>query len=113
MFLVGLFSFAILLGLVTEAITSKVEDVKRGNYKVCESGHTVILNFNDQTVPLLRQMAQAVAEGRDMSDTVVILTEGDRENIDETIENADLGKRLNVITRSGNPYARTRLGFRV
>lgn len=33
------------------------QNVRGGNYGVVASNHTLILNWNDQTVPLLRQIA--------------------------------------------------------
>jgi hypothetical protein len=33
------------------------QNVRSGNYSVVTSNHTLILNWNDQTVPLLRQIA--------------------------------------------------------
>ena len=35
----------------------RVQNVRSGNYSVMAANHTLILNWNDQTVPLLRQIA--------------------------------------------------------
>ena len=34
-----------------------VQNVRNGNYSVVAANHTLILNWNAQTVPLLRQIA--------------------------------------------------------
>lgn len=34
-----------------------MQNVRSGNYGVVAANHTLILNWNDQTVPLLRQIA--------------------------------------------------------
>ena len=34
-----------------------MQNVRSGNYSVVAANHTLILNWNDQTVPLLRQIA--------------------------------------------------------
>ena len=56
---VGLFVFAIIIGIISDEITAQVEEVKTGNNKVVESDHTVIANWNSQLVPLPKQMAVA------------------------------------------------------
>lgn len=55
-FVAGLFTFAVLLGIVTDDIGSAVEHVRKGNYPVIERNHTVVLGWNRQTIPLLRQV---------------------------------------------------------
>jgi ion channel POLLUX/CASTOR len=53
--LLGLFSYALLLGIVSDDVQRTVEAFKRGNSAVCERGHTVVLNANATTDNLLRQ----------------------------------------------------------
>ena len=38
-------------------LSCNVQNVRSGNYSVVAANHTLILNWNDQTVPLLRQIA--------------------------------------------------------
>ena len=45
------------LGVVCNDISAAVESIQSGNYAVVESGHTVILNWNKLTIPILRQVA--------------------------------------------------------
>ena len=56
-FQLGLLTFAVVLGVVCNDISSAVEAVQSGNYAVVESGHTVILNWNKLTIPMLRQVS--------------------------------------------------------
>ena len=55
-FQLGLLTFAVVLGVVCNDISAAVENVQSGNYTVVESGHTVILNWNKLTIPVLRQV---------------------------------------------------------
>ena len=55
-FQIGLLTFAVVLGVVTSDISAAVEHIQSGNYAVVESGHTVILNWNKLTIPILRQV---------------------------------------------------------
>ena len=36
---------------------SRVQAIRSGNYPVLASGHILVLNWNRQTIPLLRQLA--------------------------------------------------------
>lgn len=42
-----------------------MQNVRSGNYSVVAANHTLILNWNDQTVPLMRQIAINRAERAD------------------------------------------------
>ena len=42
-----MFFSAILIGLINNALRSKVEELGKGHSKVIEEGHTLILGFND------------------------------------------------------------------
>ncbi len=55
-FQLGLLTFAVVLGVVCSDISAAVESIQSGNYAVVESGHTVILNWNKLTIPVLRQV---------------------------------------------------------
>ena len=44
----GLLVFALLIGIVGESIGEKLEDFKTGKSRVFESGHTLMLNWNDK-----------------------------------------------------------------
>ena len=44
----GLLVFALLIGIVGESIGEKLDDFKMGKSRVFESGHTLMLNWNDK-----------------------------------------------------------------
>lgn len=48
--------FATLLGVVIDDFTNTVEGLRAGSYTICERNHTVVLNWNDNTPSLLRQV---------------------------------------------------------
>ena len=86
---VGLFVFAIIIGIISDEITTKVEEVKTGNNKVVEYDLHVIVNWNSQLVPLLKQMAVAKSERAGTFDKpVVLLADVDKETMDEAIGEA-------------------------
>lgn len=57
-FVSGLLTFAVILGIICDDISSVVEEVRSGNYQVLEEGHTIILNCNKQLGSVLRQVLQ-------------------------------------------------------
>jgi hypothetical protein len=57
----------------SDEIASKVEEVKTGNSTVVETGHTVIMNWNAQLVPLLKQLAVAKAERPGTFDAPIVI----------------------------------------
>jgi hypothetical protein len=54
--LLGLFSYALLLGIISDDVQRTVDAFKHGNTAVYERGHTVVLNVNSTTDHLLRQV---------------------------------------------------------
>ena len=44
----GMLVTALLLGIVGEAISDKVDEMKKGKSKVIEEGHTLILGWNSK-----------------------------------------------------------------
>ena len=103
---VGMFVFAVIIGIISDEIATKVEEVKTGNTRVIERDHTVVLNWNSQLTPLLRQMAVAKSERAGTFDKpVVLLADVDKERMDELVESAlEDSPPLEVVTRRGNPF---------
>lgn len=102
----GFFVFAVIIGIISDEIATKVEEVKTGNNKVIETDHTVVVNWNSQLVPLLKQMAVAKSERAGTFDKpVVLLADIDKETMDDLVANAlEDSPPLEVVTRRGNPF---------
>ena len=56
---IGLFTVAIFIGLVGDAIADKFESLKKGKSKVLESNHTLVLGWSDKVFPFLKNIAIA------------------------------------------------------
>eukprot|EP00882_Tetradesmus_deserticola_P008460 GHRQ01008921.1.p1 GENE.GHRQ01008921.1~~GHRQ01008921.1.p1 ORF type:complete len:661 (+),score=305.40 GHRQ01008921.1:513-2495(+) len=114
-FLAGLFTFAGILGIVSDEIKMGIKNSRSGNYNMRLSGHILILNWNGNTTSLLRQIASAYAEGG-MFDSgrwllsnrppVVVLADKKKAQMDEAVHEMlrDRGLHLEVHTREGNPF---------
>lgn len=68
LFAVGLMTFAVFIGTVADSISTKVEEVRTGNYAIVEKNHSVLIGWNDQAIPLLRQMAIVAKDGAKSSE---------------------------------------------
>eukprot|EP00891_Asterochloris_glomerata_P008880 jgi/Astpho2/8880/Aster-05510 len=100
---------ALLLGLTSEAIDSKISNLKRGKAEVIESNHVLILGWSSKIVKLLQELC--LAERHQSGGAIVILAERPKEDME-----LDLRKqRINtygcrIICRSGSPLHQHDLG---
>ncbi len=72
------------------------------------SNHVVILNFSrEKVMSILQELALAsVLRENSQVRTVVVLSQDDKQELEETIYNDHkVTKRLDVIVRSGSPFA--------
>jgi len=83
--MVGVLTFAILLGLITDKISTSVEGLRSTNEPVLDKGHTVLLNWGEYSLPVIRSLAQANKEGRLENGRVVVLATKEKEELDEEI----------------------------
>ena len=102
----GVFTFAVVLGIVSDGISTKIESARLSNERVLETGHTVLLNWGEYTRPVLRQLEAARREGR-LKGPVVIIADKDKEEMDELVkdelDNLQPPSKLSVTTRTGSP----------
>ena len=101
LFVAGVFTFALLVGFVSESVASGAASVVRGNGAVVERGHAVVLNWNAAAPPLVRQLAPGRGE------KVIVMAPQSREELDAKVDEAMAGMpravRERVITRQGDP----------
>ena len=98
---------AVLIGLITGGIRSKMDDLARGRGLIIAEGHTIILGYNNVTFALLNELIEANRNQR-TTQTIVVLDEADKVEMEETIR-----KRVGtpsaiaptkIICRSGSIY---------
>jgi hypothetical protein len=102
LFLLGIFTFATILGIITSSIEEHVQWVLEANHRVVERGHTVLLNWSERTLPILRQIAESRATGFKAL-PVVILANRDVGEMREAVRQGLGALRLPVTVRSGHP----------
>jgi len=104
----GMLVFALMIGIISESIGEQVDNLRKGKSRVIECGHTLMLGWNDKSLPIIQQIA--LANESEGGGVVVVLAENDKNEMEETLESA-IESRENalhlmgteVIFRSGNP----------
>jgi hypothetical protein len=104
-YMVGVATFAVIIGIASDKISSSVESVRVSNERVMEVGHTVVVGWGEYANPMMRQLESARREGR-LKGPVVFLSERPKEEMDEAAKE-ELGRfpggaGLSVITRTGS-----------
>ncbi|KAL5704209.1 putative ion channel sym8 [Ranunculus cassubicifolius] len=98
----GMLIFAMMLGLVSDAISEKVDSLRKGKSEVIEKNHILILGWSDKLGSLLKQLA--IANKSLGGGVVVVLAERDKEEMEADIAKLEFGLMgTSVICRSGSP----------
>jgi K+/H+ antiporter YhaU regulatory subunit KhtT len=105
----GLFVVSALISVLTQGFGQAIERLRRGRSAIVETGHTVILGWTPKVFTLLRELACANENRRGAC--VVVLADRDKVDMDSEIASAMHGRRLRVVTRTGNPMTIGDLGL--
>lgn len=98
----GMLIFAMMLGLVSDAISEKFDSLRKGRSEVIEKNHTLILGWSDKLGSLLNQLA--IANESLGGGIVVVMAERDKEEMELDIAKMEFDfKGTSVICRSGSP----------
>ncbi|XP_028550903.1 probable ion channel CASTOR isoform X4 [Dendrobium catenatum] len=98
----GMLIFAMMLGLVSDAISEKFDSLRKGRSEVIEKNHTLILGWSDKLGSLLNQLA--IANENLGGGIVVVMAERDKEEMELDIAKMEFDFRgTSVICRSGSP----------
>ena len=100
----GLVFLAGLIGIVSGAFDTKVEELRKGRSRVIESDHTLILGWNSRVFSLVKEISLANLSRKKAS--IVILAPGDKVEMEDAVKEqvGRIGK-TRVIVRSGDPMS--------
>ncbi|CAI5976170.1 unnamed protein product [Closterium sp. NIES-64] len=87
----GMLIFALMVGLVSEGISEKVDSLKKGKSDVIEKNHTLILGWSDKLASLLKQLA--VANESMGGGVVVVMSEREKEEMESEIQKMEFNFR--------------------
>jgi voltage-gated potassium channel Kch len=100
----GIFILSSLIGVLTNGLNARLDELRRGRSRVLETDHMLILGWSDQVFTIVKQLvAAAAAEGRTNS-SIVILGPVDTVEMEEAlhVKVGPTGK-TRIICRSGDP----------
>ena len=96
----GIFVTSILIGIINSGFEQKLFNLRKGTSKVIESGHTVIIGFNDSIYTILSELIEAGENQK--KNYIVVLGEEDKDAMEDMIKGhiKDF-KTTRVICKSG------------
>lgn len=103
----GLIIVASLIGIISGAFDSKVEELRKGRSRVLETDHTLILGWSSKVFPIVSELCIA-NESRGRS-AIVILADRDKVEMEDDIRAQvgavvkKTGGKTKIIVRSGDP----------
>ncbi len=104
----GLIIVASLIGIISGAFDSKVEELRKGRSKVLEKDHTLILGWNSKVFPIVSEICIANESRRRA--VIVVLADRDKVEMEDDIRAhvRTIGK-TKIICRTGDPMSLTDL----
>jgi voltage-gated potassium channel Kch len=98
----GIFVISALIGIINTGIQDRLSELRKGRSRVIESGHTVILGWNQQVFTIVAELVRANASQG--GGKVVVLADRDKVQMDDEIRTripSTDGTR--IVCRSGSP----------
>ncbi len=100
--LTGMFITSFLIGTISNGIKDKVTSLQRGKSRVIESGHTIVIGFDENILSILEELVMAHENADDT--VVVVIADKDKVEMEEIIKDRlpDTGN-LRIVCRNGQP----------
>lgn len=103
--LFGVVLVAGLIGIISNALSSRIDQLRRGKSLVLERNHTVLLGWNSKAIQIIGELV--VANASNVKSSIVILSNRDKLSIEEEIHQRIKNlKNTRVVVRSGDPMSR-------
>lgn len=100
--LLGIFVMSTLIGILSNGLEARIEELRKGRSRVVEHGHTVILGWSEQVFPILSEIIEANVSRKNAA--IVVLGAKDKVEMEDHIRDkiADF-KNTRIICRTGSP----------
>ena len=100
--LVGVVVLSTLIGLISNGILTKLEELRKGRSFVIEKDHVLILGWSSKIFTIISELV--IANENQKTGTVVILADRDKVDMEDEIrDKVGHTKNTKVICRTGNP----------
>ena len=98
----SLLMVSILIGTLTNGITAKLDELRKGRSRVLESDHTLILGWSPQIFTILSELM--IANETHQHAHIVVLADKDKVEMEDEIRaRLKMINNTRIICRSGNP----------
>lgn len=99
----GMVIFALVIGIISEDVSSLMDGLRKGSCAVIAHNHTLILGYSDKLIPTIYQIA--LANESLGGAAIVVLAEMDKEELELRIQRSGIDLHgSEVIVRTGIPY---------
>ena len=106
--LTGIFLVVSLIGLIANAVDSKVQELRRGRSPVVEDGHVLILGWSSQVPRIMSELI--IANESERRAVIVVLATEDKIAMEDLLNELVTDRRTTrIVCRSGNPALPTDL----
>uniref|UniRef100_A0A7C4R355 Potassium transporter TrkA n=1 Tax=candidate division CPR3 bacterium TaxID=2268181 RepID=A0A7C4R355_UNCC3 len=98
----GIFIVSTLISILTSGLENKLDDLRKGQSKVLEKNHTLILGWSEKIFPIIEEIIKANESQK--KPKIVIMSEKDKIEMEDEIRSRLLNtKGTKIICRTGNP----------
>jgi voltage-gated potassium channel Kch len=105
----GIFVVSTLIGILSNGLEDRIEQLRKGRSFVIESDHTLILGWTPQIFTIISELILA-NESRKSGAVIVVLADQDKVEMEDAIhERIPYTKNTRIICRSGSPIDLTDL----
>ncbi len=95
----GIIIFSSFIGIISQALSNRIEELREGKGYISEKNHTIIFNYTKKTIPLLTELFKSYENEKK---TIVLLSEQETKYVSVKIESAiNIPKNINLICRKG------------
>ena len=100
----GIFILSTLIGVLSNGLNDKLQELRKGRSLVIEESHTLILGWSPKIIHILEQLIEANENQK--KPRVVILADKDKVEMEDEIKtNIKHRNNTKIICRSGNPLS--------
>ena len=105
----GMLITALMLGIVSDTIGNRMDELRKGRSEVLEKDHVLILGWSDKLLPLVRELWLSHQTG---GGTIVILAERPKEDMDGEVQYYLEGSHEHGAEASGGQHDRCKVECR-
>ncbi|MCE7859155.1 MAG: potassium transporter TrkA [Chloroflexi bacterium CFX2] len=105
----GIFIVSTLIGILSNGLEERIEQLRKGRSLVLENDHTLILGWTPQIFTVISELVMA-NESRKSGAVIVVLADQDKVEMEDAVrERVPDSKNTRIICRSGSPMDMTDL----